>query len=108
MENNDDKYGHLRAMIFTTSALLFLMIFGAGIAVTADRFFEFAKRGEITTTTAWSVSIGIGLLGVFMAGFVAHYAIAFVDLVARGAAKETPPSNSRPPRPRKRTLRLVA
>jgi heme/copper-type cytochrome/quinol oxidase subunit 1 len=108
MDEKQDKAGHLNAVIFTTSVLLFLMITGAGIALFHMRLSELVQRGEASTTTLWAASIGGVIVGLGLAIFVAHIAISFLELVARNAARGSTPSDPAPPRPKKRSLRLVA
>lgn len=108
MEKKQSNSGRLHAMIFTTSVLLFLMITGAGIAMVHVRLSEFAERGEASSAVLWGTSIGGAVLGLGLAIFVAHIAISFLELMMKNAARGSAPSDPAPPRPGKRTLRLVA
>lgn len=108
MEVKQDNSGRLQAMIFTTSVLLFLMFTGAGIALFSVRLSEFVDRGEASVTVLWVASIIGVIVGIGLAVFVAHIALSFLELMMKTAARGSSPSEPAPPRPRKRTLRLVA
>lgn len=108
MEAKQDNSGRLPAMISTTSVLLFLMLTGAGIALMPVSLSKFVERGEASVTTLWAVSIIGVVVGVALAVFVAHIALSFLELVTKSAVRSSSPADPAPPRPKKRSLRLVA
>lgn len=104
MAEKQDNSCRLNAVIFTASILLFIMITGAAIALVPIRVSELVA----SSTSIWAVSIGGIVVGVGLAVFVAHIAVSFLELAMKTAASGSSPSDSVPPRPRKRVLRLVA
>jgi heme/copper-type cytochrome/quinol oxidase subunit 1 len=109
VDDSTRNSGRLHATAFVTSTLVFLMLSGAGIAMMPVRLFEFVERGEVSAATAWSVSVGGVLVGLFLAIFVAHIAISFLELATKDTVRRSSsPSDPAPPRPKKRSLRLVA
>jgi hypothetical protein len=104
------KSDYLQPMIFTTSVLLFLMVWGMGIGALGSQLPEIVKTGKMSLAAAWAAGIAGGVSMAGLAAYVAFIALKFLDLVGRDAKRRAPsdPTAPLPPLRRKPNLHVVS